>query len=469
MPSRSASRLRRAGAALALVGGSLCGLLRPGLVFASGLSAAEFGGEHGNVVTTDPTAIYFNPAGIALGEGTRLYVSGMLALRRGTWTHTQAPSEATDPPGAAGADTGEARFSNVLAAPALAVTTWLRRLALGAGFYVPFGGSVHWNPGPRVPNSADFPLTADGVQRWHIIEGSVRSLYFTLGAGMRLGPVSLGLTGNLIRSSVAFRQARSFSGMPVDPGREGRTAIDVAGWQGSVGLGIMVEAMPERLWLGASYQAQPGFGPIHLDGTLTITDESGASGSRAVTYTSALPEVIRAGVRLRPILGRHPVELRAYGDLTRWSRLQSQCISLEGQPCAVFPDGTDATPGASTVQNIRRRWKDTYGANLAASYWLRADLELFAGAGYATAATPDATLDPMLPDADNFRFTVGARVAVGPGWHLTAGLTDVQFVSRDNTGRSILSDAQIPTRRADGGGRYTQWLGIFHLGVEIPL
>src|SRR5207247_1639805 len=134
-------------------------------------------------------------------------------------------------------------------------------------------------------------------------------LYFTLGAGVRLGPVSLGLTGNLIRSSVAFRQARSFSGMPVDPSREGRTAIDVAGWQASVGLGAMVEAMPERLWLGASYQAQPGFGPIQLDGTLTITDESGASGSRAVTYTSALPEVFRAGLRLRPILGRHPVEL----------------------------------------------------------------------------------------------------------------------------------------------------------------
>jgi long-chain fatty acid transport protein len=474
VPSRSARRLQCAVAGVAVVVGVACGMLRPGLAFASGLSAAEFGGEHGNVVTTDPTAIYFNPAGLALGEGTRVYVSGILALRRGSWTHTRAASEAADPPGAAGADTGQARFSNVLAAPALAVTTWLRRLALGAGFYVPFGGNVAWDHGPRLPSGTDFPLAADGVQRWHIIDGSVRSLYFTLGAGLRLGPVALGVTGNLIRSSVAFRQARSFSGMPVDPRREGRTAIDVAGWQASVGLGVMVEAVPERLWVGASYQAQPGFGPIQLDGTLTITDETGASGSRAITYTSALPEIVRGGIRLRldgllPKLGQRPLELRAYGDLTRWSRLQSQCISLEGQPCAVFADGTDATPAASTVQNIRRRWKDTYGVNLAASYWPSAALELFAGVGYATAATPDATLDPMLPDASNVRFTVGTRVAVGPGWHVTAGLTDVQFASRDNTGRSILSDAEIPTRRADGGGRYTLWLGIFHLALEIPL
>jgi len=463
---RSARSARRA-AALFL--GVLCVLLHAGPGLASGLTAAEFGGEHGNVVTTDPTALYFNPAGIALGEGTRVYLSGVLALRRGRWMHARAASETADPPGAEGADTGEARFSNLLAAPALAATTRLRRLALGAGFYVPFGGNIAWDRNPRFANSPDLPLAADGVQRWHIIEGSLRSLYFTLGAGLRLGPVALGLTGNLIRSSVSFRQARSFSAMPVDPLNEGRIAVGVTGWQASVGLGAMIEALPERMWLGVSYQAQPGFGPIELDGTLTISDSSGASASRPITYTAALPEIVRAGVRLRPIIGVRPLELRAYGDLSRWSRLQSQCISLEGQPCAVFPDGTDATPGASTVQNIRRRWQDAYGVNLAASYWPRADLELFAGAGYATAATPDATLDPMLPDADNLRLTVGTRIAVGPSWHLTVGLTDVQYASRDNTGRSTLPDAQLPTRRADGGGQYSLWLGILQVALEIAL
>src|SRR5262247_3006995 len=102
-------------------------LAAPAPAFASGFAAAEFGGEHGNVVTTDPTALYFNPAGIALGEGTRLYLSGVLALRRATWTHAQAESEMLEPPGAEGADTGQARFSNVFGAPALAVATRIRR------------------------------------------------------------------------------------------------------------------------------------------------------------------------------------------------------------------------------------------------------------------------------------------------------------------------------------------------------
>jgi len=57
-------------------------LLGGGPAFASGFSAAEFGGEHGNVVTTEPTALYFNPAGIALSPGTHFYGSGILGLRR---------------------------------------------------------------------------------------------------------------------------------------------------------------------------------------------------------------------------------------------------------------------------------------------------------------------------------------------------------------------------------------------------
>jgi len=168
--------------------------------------------------------------------------------------------------------------------------------------------------------------------------------------------------------------------------------------------------------------------------------------------------------------GPRALELRLYGDLTRWSRFQSQCVSIQGEPCAVFPeDGTDATPGATTIQNINRRWNDTYGANLGASFWTSDAVELFAGTGFATAATPDATLDPMMPDANNFRFAVGSRVAVPGGFHITAGLTAVQYFSRDNTGRSTLTDPQLPTRRPDGGGKYELWLGLFQVSLEKQL
>ena len=458
-------------ARLAVAACLACGLATaPAPAFGSGFAAAEFGGEHGNVVTTNPTALYFNPAGIALGAGTRLYVSGVLALRRASWSHTQAASEAPEPPGAEGADTGQARFSNLFGAPALAATTSFRWLALGGAFYVPFGGRVHWDPNSRFANDPNFPLAADGVQRWHIIQGAVTSFYFTVGAALRLGPVALGVTANLVRSSVSIRQAKSFNPQQVvDPLNEGRIGIDVAGTHASFGLGAMVEAVRERLWLGASYQAQPGLGAITLDGTLSTSMGADVAPPRAVTYTHALPDIVRAGLRARPMWGRRAIELRLFGDLTRWSRLQTQCVSVQGAPCAVFPDGTDATPGATTIQNIRRRWNDTYGVNLGVSYWMTDAVELFGGAGFATAATPDATLDPMMPDARNIRFAAGGRFAVPGGFHITAGLTTVQYAARDNTGRSMLTDAQLPTRRPDGGGRYELWLGLFQVSLEKQL
>jgi len=64
---------------------------------------------------------------------------------------------------------------------------------------------------------------------------------------------------------------------------------------------------------------------------------------------------------------------------------------------------------------------------------------------------------------------LGGRVAVPGGFHVTAGLTTVQYATRDNTGRSTLSDAELPTRRPDGGGKYELWLGLFQVSLEKQL
>jgi hypothetical protein len=42
----------------------------------------------------------------------------------------------------------------------------------------------------------------------------------------------------------------------------------------------------------------------------------------------------------------------------------------------------------------------------------------------------------------------------------------VQYFDRDNTGRSTIATAQTPTQQQDGGGRYTQWIGILDVNVE---
>ena len=142
-----------------------------------------------------------------------------------------------------------------------------------------------------------------------------------------------------------------------DTTREGRAVLDVSGVQGSFGLGAMLEAVPGQLWLGASYQAQPGLGEMKLTGKVRTYYEDGRT-EFPVTFHQALPDVIRLGLRWRP---ERVFELRLHGDRTRWSAMQTQCVSLQGEPCAVYPNGADATAEATTVQNVRRRWQRHLG------------------------------------------------------------------------------------------------------------
>jgi long-chain fatty acid transport protein len=275
------------------------------------------------------------------------------------------------------------------------------------------------------------------------------------------------VSGNVIHSAVELTQAKSANPQQdVDPASEYRIRLDGSGVHASFGVGAMVEAVTDRLWLGTSYQSQPGLGTIALDGTLTRTLDGTSAPADAVTYRQALPDIARLGARFR---ASQAFELRLFADVTRWSRLHNECVSSRGQLCALGPSGEAAN--AFTIQNLRRAWNDSYGVRAGLSFWPSAAVELFAGVGYETAATPDSTLDPALPDAVAIRAALGGRCMIGGGWRLGAGVSDVQYLARDNTGRSALADpnVQLPTRRADGGGRYALWLGMLHLSVEKQL
>lgn len=440
----------------------MAALALPSSARASGFAAARFGGEHGSVTATNPTALYYNPAGIAFSNGTHLFGDGTIALRHATWEHTPAAGEPPDAPGAEGANYGKATLFNVFGGPMLGATTRIGNLAIGASIEVPFGGRATWSQNDKFANS-NFPLAADGVQRWQIIEGALTFIYFTAGAAYRIGPVSFGVSGNFIASSVKTVLAKNPTGAgDPDTTREGRSTLDVSGKHGSFGAGAMVEALPGRLWIGASYQAQPALGPMELNGTLTL-DYAGGSSPLPVTMHQALPDIVRVGGRLRP---SDTLELRLGAELTRWSVMQTQCVSIEGSVCSVTPTGADATSDSSVVQNLRRHWKDTYGVHAGLSGWLSPGVELFGGLGFETAATPDETLEPGIGDANNIAAALGGRFEIGREFFVAASYTHIQYMNRDNTGKSELATFDLPTRRPDGGGKYTQWIGLVNFNVE---
>src|SRR5262245_11056898 len=77
------------------------GVLSSGAASASGILVARFGGEKGHPTTDSPTAIYYNPAGLALGHGTRVFIEGTGAFRLVTYDRPEGAIDNVLDPGEA--------------------------------------------------------------------------------------------------------------------------------------------------------------------------------------------------------------------------------------------------------------------------------------------------------------------------------------------------------------------------------
>ena len=345
--------------------------------------------------------------------------------------------------------------------------------AIGAGLFVPFGGRVHW--GTNDNTDPQLPLTAAGVQRWHMIDASLTFLQVSAGAAYKLGPLSIGAVGNVINSQITESQGKSLTGF-VDSTIESSANLDASGWNGSFGVGAMLEPWKDHLWIGASYQAQPGLGAQTLHGTFTFT--SGPTPFYAqngtlvdnIHFHESLPDIWRGGIRFRPV---SDVELRFFGDWTRWSKLKSQCIDLVTSTpatCARSPRRQGRHAEFSVVTNIPRNWKDTYGGHVGASYWVNPAASSSWAAGYETAASPDATMEPGSMDANNIQMSLGGRFLIANYVYFGLGYTQIQFLNRTVTDSQLAVAngvaVQQPTFQQDGNGTYTQWIGVVDVNLE---
>jgi long-chain fatty acid transport protein len=456
---------------------------------AGGFAVARFGSEHGHAASGHPTSIYYNPAGLARGAGTRVYAEGLFAYRTATYerpagavdrlvaegeSSTGTPAEVQD------ANAGRAELSDVIASPFAGVVSDLgiENLGVGLALYVPFGGSTSWSQNDAFAGSTAYPGAVDGVQRWHVIEGEQRSLYITAGGAYHVeaADLTVGLGLNVVRNEVSTIRARTPTGtddMVSGTGEvfEGRSLLDVSNTTLALGAGVMWDPM-EDLRVGLSYQSSPGFGKIGLEGTLTNKFGTGAPTPVDVVLEQTLPDIARVGVAYA--LPR--AEVRLAGDWQRWSRFDRQCL-IQDDPnakCALTDDGSvnaDAG-GDGIVVNIPRDFRDTFGVRVGGSYWVTPPAELFLSASYDSNAVPDDTLEPTVIDMNKMVANGGVRYTLpGERMALMASLTQVFYADRTTDPRPRDdADAPItpapPSRNPDGAGSYSQSVSLATIGVE---
>lgn len=461
-------RARRRGASRAWVVASALGvsLSGTGVAHAAGFSVARFGGEHGNPMTENPTALYYNPAGIGFSEGTHVFVDLNLAWRSATYTRTA--SDTPEPAGAEGANSGKATLTNFLASPMIALTHSFGLVTVGAGFFTPFGGQAEWSQRTELAES-EHPGIVDGPQRWYTIDGDLRASYVGFGAAVRpVQMLSLGVTGNLVLGKVETIRARVVDGSDTIE-NEGRSWLDVSGTHFSFGAGVMLEPelgqgpTPARLRLGASYQSQPAIengGEMRLGGTLN-NNFGGAVASSDVDFVQRLPDIVRAGISYRPEGQRF--ELRLFGDYQRWSVMEAQCVVQPGAPCDRDPDVNKDT----YIQNQFRGWHDTFGARAGLS-WFRSEVtELFVGAGYASNAVPDETLEPALMDFHSVTLGFGARIRAASWVHVSPSYTQVIYLGRTTSTSRHDDYLGGKWKSPDSSGTYRQAVGVLNVNADF--
>jgi long-chain fatty acid transport protein len=476
---------------LALGLGALPFALAPGDAAASGFAAARFGGEHGHPTTDNATAIYYNPAGIALSKGTHVFVDATTALR---WASYDRPGDAVNNQmsldAAPGANDGKSTLFNGIMAPFIGATSDFGTDFIygGLGLYFPFGGSAVWDKNPAYSNNDRIPGAVDGTQRWYSVDGTIRSMYVTgaLGFNIRKIGLTLGVSGSVIRSEVVTLRARNTDGTDdvLDANgnlKEGRSYIDANGWQGGFALGATYNLLKKDiLWLGASYTSQPNVvGGMTLQGDLSNTLALAEPSVTPVELTQTLPEILRFGARYRPI---PKVELRLFGDFTRWSVFDKQCVLDKSEPdrsCEF--DGEDTalddpesfgadgpTDGVlGVVQHLPRYWKNGGGVRAGVSYWVLPQLEVFVGAGYDSSAVPVQTLDPALMDMNKVSTSAGARWQIIKNLAISLTSTELFFFTVDTKGKNALNQFQSPTRQPDANGEYKQFFQLLNFYADV--
>lgn len=457
---------------------------------ASGFLVARFGGEHGHPTTDNATAMYYNPAGLALGKGTSVFIDGSLAWRQ--FNFDRDPDGIDSPLGEntigegtpdsdAGreANGGEGSLTNILAAPFLGLRSDLgiEGLGLGLGFYAPFGGSSVYD---RSDHDPAFPGASDGAQRWFVIEGTIRSLYFTGAGAYTIKPanLSIGLGVNVVRSEIKTVRARNAKGtdwtvkqfdanndQQVEQSRiqEGRALLDVSSIDLSLGAGVVWHPN-DSVWVGASWQSSPGFGENELEGKFQQVLATGAAEDKKdVSVFQQMPDVFRIGGRYRPSPTQ---EIRLFADYVRWSVFEEQ---------RVISSGDDQCDESGKIACIPRFWDDAFGVRAGYSYWLNPTVELLVGAGFDGNAVPDETVDPSLYDTEKFTGSVGGRFGLlDDTLAIAATYTQVFYLERDVSARERGADgltvlpSKVPGthRGPDGAGVYTQNVGVFNLNVE---
>lgn len=316
----------------------------------------------------DPSAVYFNPAGLAGLKEPALYLGASALVPSTEFRNTAGVEEETN--------------GRVFLPPHLYLAYPTGNIAYGFGAYVPFGLGTNWGD--------------MGATRYQATESDITTLNIGPAVAVRARPwLLLGGGVNYMRSDAALikKVDQSLVG-----GTDAETRLDGDGDGWGYGAGMIV-IPAEHLRLGVSYRSAI---KVDYNGTASIDDIApaiqplfgGASYATDGKTTIEFPANLTIGLAYKPT---EKVTLGLDLEKTYWSSYESLDIDIENEvPLAGFTDTSEA-----------KDWRDIWAIRVGVEYRATESISLRGGYVYQNNPVPESTLEPRIPDSDQHDFSFG--------------------------------------------------------------
>jgi long-chain fatty acid transport protein len=367
------------------VSASLVALI--GSVGAAGYSIYEQGAaataQAGAVTAraSDPSAVFYNPAGIAR-QSAALNVGTTLIF---TATDFEGGAPTLGIPDAKHEMKSGLFYPSTVYAVApvgrLGLPSFVENVSVGFGFFTPFGLGTEWKD------------TFSG--KWISEFAEIQSFYFNPVLAVDMGVFTVGAGVQAVHANVNMkRDVRQAAFWPADLANlelEGNNSIN---WGFNVGFQVLPT---EWLIIGASYRSEVN---AALEGTAKFKNPAPGTPFPAeadVESEIPCPEIIGVGIAVSPLPA---LSVEADVVMMRWSTFKTLPMTF-------------LAPYDGLSDVIQQNYKDSRSYRIGAEYQLTDALALRAGYLYDESPQPEASVSPMLPDAARNSVQVGVGYKVG--------------------------------------------------------
>ena len=335
----------------------------------------------------DPSAIYYNPAGLTQLTGTQFTVGALGLFPRWDFDSDAGGDEMMDEPA-------------VLPHLYLVSDLGTERLRVGIGVFNQFGLSEDWGD--------------DSALRHIVTEAELIVMNISPTVAVRLDDhFSVGAALNIYYADATL-QRKAILGPPPFP--EGDFEIDGHDW--AVGV------TPSFLWRINDRHTVGGFyrSPVTLD--IRGEAEVGIPGAPNVGPSDTslpinIPQQIGLGYAFRPV---ERLKLEADAIWTDWNALDRLRV---GSDDPTFND-----------QRIPADWQSGWTFRLGGEYDLCPHWTVRAGYAYSENAVPDATFTPIVPDSDYHLYAVGLGYS-RDNWALDVAYQFIYREEREISGSTL--------------------------------